>query len=59
MIELRWREVEAPNSRRDQVLTVAMGPWSFVLECRQWIESARMYSKWEPVPVEWQKPVGR
>lgn len=56
MIELRWREVSHPNTRRDDVLTVPSGPWSFILEFRQWSDTAKCYTNWTPVPVAWTPP---
>lgn len=58
MIEVRWIEVAHPNTRRDEVLTVVSGAWSFILEYREWNEAARSYSTWKPVPVVWAAPVG-
>lgn len=59
MIELRWKEVTHPNTRRDEVLTVHSGAWEFILEFREWIDQARSYSAWKPVPVVWCAPVGK
>lgn len=53
MIEMRWREVEHPMSQRKNSLTVPSGPWSFVLEYREWVEKAKSYSAWTEVPVVW------